>query len=96
MSTTDTTTVTGEERLLIDGELRSARSGKVFETANPATGEVLGVASDGDASDMDDAIAAARRAFDTTDWSTDVARRVAGIRQLQTGVRAQRGRRSGP
>ena len=83
MSATDTTTVTGEERLLIDGELRSARSGKVFETANPATGEVLGVASDGDASDMDDAIAAARRAFDTTDWSTNVARRVAGIRQLQ-------------
>jgi len=81
--TTTSTTVTGEERLLIDGELRPARSGRVFETSNPATGEVLGVAADGDASDMDDAISAARRAFDTTDWSTDVARRVAGIRQLQ-------------
>jgi aldehyde dehydrogenase (NAD+) len=83
MSTTDSAGVVGEERLLIDGELRAARSGRVFETVNPATGEVLGVAADGDASDMDDAIAAARRAFDTTDWSTDVARRVAGIRQLQ-------------
>ena len=83
MSSTETTTVVGEERLLIDGELRPARSGRQFETANPATGEVLGVAADGDASDMDDAIDAARRAFDTTDWSTNVARRVAGIRQLQ-------------
>ena len=83
MSTTTSGPVAGEERLLIDGELRPARSGRVFETANPATGEVLGVAADGDASDMDDAIGAARRAFDTTDWSTNVARRVAGIRQLQ-------------
>jgi aldehyde dehydrogenase (NAD+) len=83
MSTTGTTTVVGEERMLIDGELRPARSGSVFETANPATGEVLGVAADGAAADMDDAIDAARRAFDSTDWSTNVARRVAGIRQLQ-------------
>ncbi len=83
MSTTDSATVVGEERLLIDGELRPARSGRVFETVNPATAEVLGVAADGDATDMDDAIGAARRAFDTTDWSTNVARRVAGLRQLQ-------------
>lgn len=74
--------VVGEERMLIDGELRSARSTRTFATHNPATGEVLGLAADGDASDMDDAIAAARRAFDTTDWSTNVARRVAGLRQL--------------
>ena len=83
MSTTDSAAAVGEERLLIDGVLRPARSGAVFETVNPATGEVLGVAADGDATDMDDAIGAARRAFDTTDWSTNVARRVAGIRQLQ-------------
>jgi aldehyde dehydrogenase (NAD+) len=75
--------VVGEERLLIGGELRPARSGRVFETVNPATGEVLGVAADGGAGDMEEAIAAARRAFDTTDWSTDVDRRVAGIRQMQ-------------
>lgn len=83
MSTTHSAAGVGEERLLIDGVLRPARSGAVFETVNPATGEVLGVAADGDATDMDDAIGAARRAFDTTDWSTNVARRVAGIRQLQ-------------
>jgi len=75
--------VVGEERLLIDGTLRPARSGKVFETLNPATEEVLGVVADADAADMDDAIASARRAFDRTDWSTDVDRRVAALRQLR-------------
>ena len=81
--TTGATAVKGEERLLIGGELRAARAGKVFENVNPATGEVLGIAADGAAEDMDDAIAAARRAFDTTDWSTDVELRVRGLRQLQ-------------
>ena len=76
--------VAGEERLLIDGRLRPARAGQLFETLNPATGEVLGVAADGSAEDLDEAIAAARRAFDTTDWSTDVELRVRGLRQLQT------------
>jgi len=76
--------VVGEERLLIDGRLRPARSGKVFETVNPATGDVLGVAADGSAEDLDEAIGAARRAFDSTGWSTDVELRVRGLRQLQT------------
>ena len=40
-----------------------------FPTINPATEEVLGVAADADADDMDRAIEAARRAFDDTDWS---------------------------
>ena len=74
--------ISGEERLYIDGELRPARSGTVFETLNPATEEVLGVAADGGAEDMDEAIAAARRAFDETTWSTDVEVRVRGLRQL--------------
>ena len=87
-STTGTTGVLGEERLLVGGELRTARTGKVFETVNPATGEVLGVAADGAAEDMDDAIAAARQAFDGTDWSTDVALRVRGLRQLQRAFEA--------
>ncbi len=74
--------ISGEERLYIDGELRPAKSGAVFETLNPATEEVLGVAADGGAEDMDEAIAAARRAFDETTWSTDVEVRVRGLRQL--------------
>ena len=53
-------------------QLRPARSGRTFATVNPATEEVLGVVADGSPEDLDAAIAAARRAFDETDWSTDV------------------------
>ena len=88
MSVTDHPAIVGEERLLIGGELRPARSGRTFETLNPATEEVLGVVADGDDGDLDDAVAAARRAFDETDWSTNVERRVAGLRQLQAAFTA--------
>ena len=60
-----------ETRLYIDGQLRESSTGKTVDNVNPATEEVLGVATDASAEDMDLAIAAARRAFDTTDWSTD-------------------------
>ena len=83
---TTTSQVTGEERLLIGGELRTARSGKVFDVVNPATEEVIGVVADAGAEDLDDAIAAARRAFDESGWSTDVELRVRGLRQLQAAL----------
>ncbi len=73
----------GESRLLIDGELRPSASGAVFTTSNPATEEVLGEVADGGPADMDAAIAAARRTFDGSDWSTNVAFRVACLRQLK-------------
>jgi aldehyde dehydrogenase (NAD+) len=72
-----------DERLLIDGRLVPAESGATFENVNPATEEVIGVAADGSAADMDRAIGAARTAFDTTAWSTDVELRLRCIRQLQ-------------
>ncbi|BBY51463.1 aldehyde dehydrogenase [Mycolicibacterium arabiense] len=75
-----------ESRLLIDGKL-VAGSGGTFATVNPATEEVLGVAADATPDDMDQAIGAARRAFDETDWSTNVELRVRGIRQLQQAMR---------
>ncbi|MDT5392034.1 MAG: aldehyde dehydrogenase, partial [Mycobacterium sp.] len=64
-----------ESRLLIDGKL-VAGSGGTFPTVNPATEETLGVAADATAADMDAAIGAARRAFDETEWSTNVELRV--------------------
>jgi aldehyde dehydrogenase (NAD+) len=88
VSTSGDAAIIGEERLLIGGELRPARSGRTFETLNPATEEVLGVVADGGDDDLDEAIAAARQAFDTTDWSTDVERRVSGLRQLQAAFLA--------
>jgi acyl-CoA reductase-like NAD-dependent aldehyde dehydrogenase len=55
-------------KLLIGGEWRAARSGATFETINPATGAVHGKAAAGDAADVDDAVAAARKAFEDPAW----------------------------
>ncbi len=75
-----------ESRLLIDGKLVAGSAG-TFQTVNPATEEVLGVAADASTDDMGRAIEAARRAFDETGWSTDTELRVSGIRQLQQAMR---------
>jgi aldehyde dehydrogenase (NAD+) len=73
-------------QLLIDGKL-VAGGGGTFPTVNPATEEVLGVAADATVDDMDRAIAAARRAFEDTDWSTNTELRVRCVRQLQSVLR---------
>ncbi len=75
-----------ESRLFIDGKL-VAGSGGTFPNVNPATEEVLGVAADADSADMGAAIGAARKAFDETDWSTNVELRARCIRQLQQAMR---------
>src|SRR5262245_23160746 len=67
--------------LLVNGDLRPGRGGE-FDTINPATATVLGVAPNADASDLDDAVAAARRAFDETSWATDRAFRAHCLHQL--------------
>lgn len=74
-----------ESRLLIDGKLVEG-SGGTFETVNPATEEVLGVAANADESDMSAAIGAARVAFDDTDWSTNTELRVRCLRQLREAL----------
>ena len=48
---------------LIDGALVPAQSGKSFPVLNPATGRTMGQAADGDAADVDIAVAAAKAAF---------------------------------
>ncbi len=55
-------------RLLIDGDWVDAKSGKTFDTLNPATEEVLTSVALGDAADIDAAVAAARKAFDEGPW----------------------------
>ena len=52
-----------EHRLLINGEWRPAVSGKTFEVFNPATGDVIAQVAEGDAADVDLAVAAAVEAF---------------------------------
>ena len=56
-------------RLLIDGKLVDAASGKTFADYNPATGTVLTKVAEADAEDVDRAVKAARRAFDDGPWS---------------------------
>ncbi|ORB58962.1 aldehyde dehydrogenase [Mycobacteroides saopaulense] len=77
----------GESELFVDGKLIPGGAGR-FPTVNPATEEVLGTAADADADDMGSAIDAARRAFDDSDWSRDVALRVHCLRQLRDGMKA--------
>ena len=56
-------------QLFIDGSWADAASGRTFETPNPATGETLARIAEGDAEDINRAVAAARRAFETGPWS---------------------------
>ncbi|MCX2980343.1 aldehyde dehydrogenase family protein [Halieaceae bacterium IMCC14734] len=77
-----------ETRLFIDGELVTAASGATYPNINPATEAVIGEVADAGTADMERAIAAARRAFDETDWSTNHAFRHHCLQQLQAGLRA--------
>jgi aldehyde dehydrogenase (NAD+) len=81
--------VAGVERMLVDGALVASSSGATFATVNPATEEVLGVCAEATPEDLDAAIGAARRAFDETSWSSDVALRVRCLRQLQRAMSEQ-------
>jgi len=83
-------TYTPEKRMLIDGELVAARSGAEFDNIDPATEDVLGQVADADVHDMGNAISAARRAFDETDWSTNHALRKRCLEQLQDALEAER------
>ncbi len=77
------------DRMLIDGELVPAGTGRTFDNVNPATEEVIGAVPDADATDVERAIGAARRAFDTTDWSTDVELRRRCLTQLRDALRSE-------
>jgi aldehyde dehydrogenase (NAD+) len=59
-----------EAKLYIDGVLRGATGGRTYDNIGPWTGQVVGKAADASAEDVNAAIAAARRAFDETDWPT--------------------------
>jgi aldehyde dehydrogenase (NAD+) len=71
-----------ETKLYIDGKLRPAAGDKTFDNVSPWTGETVGQAADATAEDVNEAIAAARRAFDTTEWSKDHAGRLDLITKL--------------
>jgi len=75
-----------EERLYIDGELVAAENGATYENIDPSNEEVLGVAADASPADITRAIGAARRAFDESDWSTNLGLRTRCLRQLRDAL----------
>ena len=80
--------LTPETRNLIDGSSSVPSNGATFENVNPATEEVIGVCADGTKDDMDAAIAAARRAFDETDWARPRLPRRGACAQLHAALSA--------
>ena len=52
-------------KLFIGGEWVDSRSGKQFQTFNPSTGALLATCASADKEDVDDAVKAAWRAFDS-------------------------------
>src|SRR5262244_380718 len=55
-------------KLLINGELVEAVSGKSFPVYDPSTGQVMAHVAEADAADVDKAVKAARKAFDEGPW----------------------------
>ncbi|HKA07309.1 MAG TPA: aldehyde dehydrogenase family protein [Gemmataceae bacterium] len=58
-----------DQKMFIDGRWVTSASGKTFPTINPSTGEVLCQVAEGDKADVDLAVKAARKAFDSGPWS---------------------------
>ena len=81
-----------EQRLLIDGELVAAASGRTYNNFSPVSELAIGVVSDAGYEDMDRAIGAARRVFDQSQWSRDHDFRHHCLTQLKDGLVADQAR----
>ncbi|QQD17206.1 aldehyde dehydrogenase family protein [Spongiibacter nanhainus] len=64
-------TMLADANLYIDGVIRPSANGNTFDVINPWTAKPCGKAADATEADVEEAIAAARRAFDETDWSVN-------------------------
>lgn len=56
-------------KLFIGGKWVDSASGKSFPTINPATGEVITQVAEGDERDVDAAVQAARKAYESAPWA---------------------------
>ncbi|MEE9293841.1 MAG: aldehyde dehydrogenase family protein [Phycisphaerae bacterium] len=59
---------------LIDGQWHEAANGRTFETFNPATAQAIANVAEGEKEDIDRAVAAAKRAFESGPWPNMSAR----------------------
>src|SRR5436305_15140743 len=57
-----------DQPMLIGGKWVDSQSGKTFATLNPATGETICQVAEGDKADVDLAVKAARKAFESGPW----------------------------
>jgi aldehyde dehydrogenase (NAD+) len=58
-----------DQKMFIGGKWVDSASGKTFPTLNPATGEPICQVAEGDKADVDLAVKAARKAFESGPWS---------------------------
>lgn len=79
-----------DAKLYIDGVVRSSSNDAWFDNINPWTAESCGRAADATEADVEEAIVAARRAFDETDWSTNREKRFELVSKLVDEMFAQR------
>jgi len=71
---TGTDQLVKQTKLYIDGKFVDAESGKTFGVINPATGEEFAQVAEGGKADIDKAVKAARRAFESGPWPKMSAR----------------------
>src|SRR5712664_563151 len=57
------------KKLLINGKWVPSKSGKTFETLNPANEQVLALVAEGDKADVDEAVKHARKAYEDGKWA---------------------------
>ncbi len=74
-----TTSTLPKTQLLIGGAWRDASDQGTYRDSNPATGAPIADVADATREDLDAAVAAARRAFDTGKWPTMAASRRAKV-----------------
>ncbi|XP_028075724.1 aldehyde dehydrogenase family 2 member B7, mitochondrial-like [Camellia sinensis] len=60
-------------QLLINGQFVDSASGKKFPTLDPRTGDVIAHVAEGEAEDVNQAVSAARKAFDQGPWPKMIA-----------------------
>ncbi len=68
IESTDIVKIKNKNQMFINGEFVDPQGAEYFDTINPATGEVLAQIPVANSSDVDRAVQAARRAYETT-WS---------------------------
>jgi betaine-aldehyde dehydrogenase len=71
----------------IGGQWVAAQSNERLEWQNPATGELLHTFPRSTKADVDAAVHAARRAFETTDWRTNPEKRIAALNKFAAKLR---------